>query len=222
MARASALPEAGVALEKLCRTYWPPLYSFARRQGHQPHDAQDLTQEFFARLLEKDYLASVERERGKFRSFLLAAFKHFLSHQRERANAAKRGGGHQFLSLDETVAEAAYSLDSGRQSSPEAAFERHWAITLLEKAFARVREDFVAAGKEPMFDHLKPFLEGATAGDYAAVAAKLNLTTNAIAVAAHRLRQKFRDAVRLEVANTVSSPDQIEEEMRHLFAALKQ
>src|SRR5437868_2500654 len=153
----SGSPRAEAALEKLCRTYWYPLYAYVRRQGHGPHDAQDLTQGFFARLLEKNYLGVVEREKGKFRSFLLAALNHFLANERDRMNAAKRGGGKPLISLDDT-AENLFSLEPASNLSPEMTFEKQWATTLLEQAFSRVREEFVAAGKGPLFDRLKGFL----------------------------------------------------------------
>lgn len=215
-------PQAEAALEKLCRTYWYPLYAYVRRQGHGPHDAQDLTQGFFARLLEKNYLGAVEREKGKFRSFLLAALNHFLANERDRVNAAKRGGGKALVSLDDT-AENLFSLEPVSNLSPEMTFEKRWATTLLEQAFTRVREEFVAAGKAPMFDRLKIFLaDEANPGDYAAVAAELGLTANTVAVSVHRLRQRYRELVRSEIANTVASPNEIEDEMRHLFTVLGQ
>ena len=220
-ARQSASPDAEVALEKLCRTYWYPLYAYVRRQGHDPHDAQDLTQEFFARLLEKNYLESVAPEKGKFRSFLLAALGPHLSTARVRARAAKRGGGRTLVSLDETAAENLYALESAKCASPEAAFEKRWAVTLMEKAFGTIREEYVAAGKAGLFERLKAFLvEGTGSGEYSAAAKDLNITPNGVAVAVHRLREKYREAVRLEVAHTVASPDEIEEEMRHLFTVL--
>jgi RNA polymerase sigma-70 factor (ECF subfamily) len=220
-ARGSKSAEAEVALEQLCRVYWYPLYAYVRRQGNSPHDAQDLTQEFFARLLEKNYLNSVEREKGKFRSFLLASLNHFLSNQRDRAAAAKRGGGQTPISLDERTAEERYSLEPATTVSPEDAFEKRWAITLLEQALERVRAEFVANGKGELFEHLKTFLaEGTGSGESKSVAAQLGMTPNGVAVAVHRLRKTYREAVRAEIAQTVASPDQIEDEMRHLFAAL--
>lgn len=217
----SPSPKAEAALETLCRSYWYPLYAYARRLGHGPHDAQDLTQGFFARIFEKNYLASVSPEKGKFRSFLLVSFNHFLSHERARERAAKRGGGQPLLSLNEEDAEELYAREFVGCASPEKAFERRWAITVLEQAFARLRNEYAIAGKDNLFDQLKPFLgEGAASGDYSAAASKLNMSSNAVAVAVHRLRQKYREAVRLEIGQTVGSPEQIEEEMRHLLAAL--
>ena len=214
-------PKADAALEELCRTYWYPLYAHIRRQGHPHHDAQDLTQEFFARLLEKNYLAAVAPEKGKFRSFLLAALNHFLSHERDRARAAKRGGGKPHIPLDDVTAENLYSMEPATQDSPEEAFERRWAVTVLERAFAAVHEEAIAAGKEQLFGRLKLFVgEGATPGDYSAAAEELGMTPNAVAVAVHRLRQRYREAVRRQVAHTVSNPDEIEDEMRYLSSVL--
>ena len=214
-------PDAAAALEKLCRAYWYPLYFYVRRQGHTPHDAQDLTQEFFARLLERNFLESVRPEKGKFRSFLLAALKHFLANQGERARAAKRGGGVALISLDEETAENLYLQEPAASASPEAAFEKRWAITLLERAFAQVRQEYSDGGKGQVFEGLKLFLEEGTGhGEYAAVAAGLGMTPNAAAVAVHRLRQRYRELVRVEVAHTLARPEELEDEMRHLFATL--
>jgi len=220
-AQQTAAPQADAALEELCRTYWYPLYAYIRRQGHSPHDAQDFTQEFFALLLQKKYLASVEREKGKFRSFLLAAVNHFLSHQRDHARAAKRGGGKPPLSLDSVSAESRFALEPAAPASSEAAFDKRWAATVLELAFSSVREEFVAAGKERLFERLQAFLgEGATPGGYLIAAEQLGMSPNAFAVAVHRLRLRYREAVRRQVAHTVSNADEIEDEMRHLLSVL--
>jgi DNA-directed RNA polymerase specialized sigma24 family protein len=213
--------EAAAALESLCRTYWYPLYAYVRRQGYSPHDAQDLTQEFFARLLDKKYLASVEREKGKFRSFLLASLNHFLANERDRMNAAKRGGGKVPISLDETVAEGLYREEPASNLSPEKDFEKRWAIALLDQAFAKVRNEFVIAGKGRIFERLKMFLaDGTGSGDYAALTVELGMSANTIAAAVRRMRQRYRELVRAEIANTVASPKEIEDEMHHLFAVL--
>ena len=217
----TASPKAAEALEKLCCTYWPPLYAYVRRQGHAPHDSQDLTQEFFARLLAKNYLGSVGPEKGKFRSFLLAAMNHFLADERDRANTAKRGGGAALFSLDEENAENLYLAVAAPDLSPDKIFEKRWATTLLGEAFAKLQQESVTDGKAERFERLKAFLEDGTgSGDYEAAGAELGITANTVAAAVHRLRQRYRELVRAEIANTVASPDDVKEEMRHLFAAL--
>jgi RNA polymerase sigma factor (sigma-70 family) len=209
---------AQAALEQLCRAYWQPLYAYVRRRGHNFHDAQDLTQEFFARLLQAKSLGAVDRGRGRFRSFMLGAFNHFLANEYDRANAAKRGGGRVALAWDDQAAEAGLSPETDAHLSPERAYDKRWAITVLEQAFARLRDEFVATGRSPLFDELKAFLaDGTDSGDYSAVGAKLGMTANAVAVAVHRLRHRYREIVRAEVAHTVGSPGEIEEEIRHLF-----
>jgi DNA-directed RNA polymerase specialized sigma24 family protein len=214
-------PEAPAALEKLCRCYWFPLYSYVRRQGYGPHDAQDLTQGFFGQILGQNFVAEADREKGKFRSFLLGALNHFLGHERGRARAVKRGGGRVFISLEEKSAEELYGLEPATSLSPEHAFEKRWAITVLERALARVSEEFLAEGKARVFARLQPFLvEGTAGGDYSAAAADLRMKPNAVAVAVHRLRQRYRQAVREEIAHTVATPQEIEEEMRYLLRAL--
>jgi len=217
-ARQGTQVQAGHALEKLCRTYWYPLYAFARRQGHDVSDAQDLTQGFFARLLAKDYLEQVHRDKGRFRSFLLAAFKHFMSDERSRAAAAKRGGGQRLISLDQFEPEDRYAHEPLTNLSPEKIFERNWALALLEKALANLEDECRANGKGRLFDTLKGFLEdGAGSGDYGPITATLGMSAGAIAVAVHRLRQRYRVLVHAEIANTVAIASEIDDEMRHLF-----
>ncbi len=213
--------EAEAALEKLCRTYWPPLYAYIRRQGHSPHDAQDLTQGFFGMLCEKNFAGMADREKGRFRSFLLAILKHFLSDEQDRANAAKRGGGKTIISLDEHMGEDFAALEPASDLTPEKEFQKNWAITLLRQALVKLREESTTAGKDAIFDELKPFLEGESkSGEYAAVAARLGMSSNSVAVTVHRLRQRYRELVRAEIANTVGAPEEIEDELRHLFAVL--
>jgi len=219
----TASPQADIALEKLCRTYWYPLYTYVRGRGHSPHDAEDLTQGFFVRLLEKSWVSVADREKGKFRSFLLSVLNHYLGDERDRANAAKRGGGQAPIPLDEQTAENLLSQEPASSLSPEKEFEKRWAAALLQQAMTQLRGEFETAGKGETFDQLKPFLEGeASSGDYAAIAAGLGMSANAIAVSVHRLRQRFRELVRMEVANTVGSPNEVEEEMRYLFSVLAQ
>ena len=209
------------ALEQLCRVYWPPLYAYIRRQGYPVHDAQDLVQGFFALLLEKNFVGMADREKGKFRSFLLTALNRFLNGERDRTNAAKRGGGKVLISLDEQTGEGLLVLEPASDSTPEKEFEKNWAITLLRQALARLREESLAAGKAAVFDQLKPFLEGeARSGQYAAAAARLRMSVNGVAVTVHRLRQRYRELVRAEIANTVAGPEELEDELQHLFAAL--
>jgi RNA polymerase sigma factor (sigma-70 family) len=213
-------PQAGRALEELCRTYWYPLYAYVRRRGHSPHEAEDLTQEFFARLLAKNYLADVDREKGKFRSFLLASLKHFLANEWDRAQAAKRGGGQPHLSLDAQTAETRYQAEPADDLTPEKLLERQWALALLDQVLARLQAEFVADSKEKQFDELKLWLtEGKGATSYAVVAARLGTTEGAAKVAVHRLRRRYRELLRDEISHTVTTPAEIEEEIRHLFAA---
>ena len=216
-------PQAAAALEQLCRTYWYPLYAYVRRQGSDAHDAQDLTQGFFARVLEKNYLAVVDREKGKFRSFLLAAMNHFLANERDRAHTLKRGGKQTFVSLDDATAEARYRHELASPLTPAMIFERRWALAVLDEALQRLRNEFVTTGREAQFDRLKSFLEGEVGrGDYQIAAAELNVSPGAVAMAVQRMRLRYRELVRNEVANTVADPTEVEAEMRHLFAVLAQ
>lgn len=212
---------AHVALEKLCRTYWPPIYAFVRRQGHSPHDAQDLTQEFFARLLEQKSLADVDRAKGRFRSFLLAALKHFLANEWDKVRAQKRGGGQVLIPIDAQSLETSCGLDPADQLTAERIFDRRWALTLLDQALTRLREDYVADGKTELFAQLKATLtEASRSVPYAEIAARLGLSEGAVKVAVHRLRGRYREVIRAEIAETVASSAEVEEEIRALFAAL--
>jgi DNA-directed RNA polymerase specialized sigma24 family protein len=219
-AKANDSPQSDAALETLCRNYWRPLYAYVRRQGLSPHDAQDLTQAFFARLLEKNYLAAVTPGKGKFRSFLLAALKHFLSNEWDKTRAQKRGGGKPLVSLDYEAAEAGCALESSAVA-PDAIFDRRWAVTLLERTLARLREEYIADGKVAVFEQLKETLTGEQQSiPYATVARQLASSEGAVKVAVHRLRRRYRELLRAEIADTVSGQEEIEEELRHLFAAL--
>jgi RNA polymerase sigma-70 factor (ECF subfamily) len=220
-ARDPSSPLATEALEKLCRTYWYPLYIYVRRQGEDDESAKDLTQGFFARLLEKNYLAQVQRERGKFRSFLLAALKHFLADEWDKVRAQKRGGGQPIISLDDTMSEDRYRLEPVDAMDAEKLFERRWALTLLEQARVRVREEYVKAGKAELYDHLNAFDSGDNnAPSYAQVAAELALTESAVKSAVFRMRRRCRELVREEVANTVESPAQVDAEIRYLITVI--
>ena len=210
------------ALEGLCRTYWYPLYAFVRRQGYGAHDAEDLTQEFFARFLAKEYFGRADPALGRFRNFLLACLKHFLSEQRRQAGRLKRGGGQTVISWDSQTAEERYQSEPADPITPEKVYDRRWALTLLEQALARLGEELSAAGKHEVFAQLKDSLwgEGGGAG-YAEVAARLGLTEGALKVTVHRLRQRYRAVLREEVANTVATVHEIDEELRYLVAVIR-
>ena len=213
-------PQSMAALEKLCRTYWYPLFAFIRRKGHSEEDAKDLTQQFFARLLERREFRTVDARKGKFRTFLLAALTHFLSNERDRTMAAKRGGGRTILSLDEMNAEQ-LSFEPASEVSPDKLFDRRWAMTLLAEAVAKLRAEMDISDKLGVFEELKSFLTNdAPDGEYAKVAERLGCPSQSIALRVFRMRQRYRELVRAEVAHTVSSPTEVEEEMRHLMAAL--
>lgn len=209
------------ALEQLCGAYWYPLYAYIRRRGHDAHAAQDLTQGFFARLLERNDLAGLTREGGKFRSFLLTALNHFLANEHERAQARKRGGGVQFLSFDEHPPEDRFLLEPSHEESPDRAFDRQWALAVMEQALVRLAGEQAEAGKGAAFDALRPFLSREPdPGEYGRLAERLEVAPGTLAVQVHRLRERFRALVRAVVADTVESPLEVESEMRSLFSAL--
>jgi RNA polymerase sigma-70 factor (ECF subfamily) len=211
-----------LALEELCRCYWQPLYSYVRWQGFDVQEAQDMTQEFFARLLAKNSLVEVDRSKGKFRSFLLASLKHFLANERDRAQTIKRGGRQIFVPLDAMSTETRYRVEPADNLSPDKAFERRWALTVLDQVLARLRVEFAAAGKEAQFEALKPFLtDDGKSDSQAEVGARCGMSEGAIKVTIHRLRRRYRELLREEIAQTVASPEEIDEEMRHLFAAFR-
>jgi RNA polymerase sigma-70 factor (ECF subfamily) len=215
-------PDAQEALATLCQTYWYPLYVFIRRQGHNAEDAQDLTQEFFARLLEKDYLRLADANRGKFRSFLLAACKHFLAKERDRACALKRGGGRPPLPLDFQAGETRYCLEPAHDWTADRIFERRWTLTLLDQVLSQLQDEYVQAGKGRVFDRLKGYLTGEKGGPpYAQVAAELDLTEGAVKVAVHRLRQRYRELLRAAIGHTVADSADIEDELHQLFLAVR-
>ncbi len=220
-ARNKSSPESAAALEALCSAYWYPLYAYVRRQGHSPHDAQDLTQEFFARLLQKDYLKAAAREKGRFRTFLIVALKRFLANEWDRLRAQKRGGGQAVVPLDTEVAEQRYRVEPVEGATADRVFERRWALTLLDRTMARLREEFSSMGKNQDFDCLKSCLT-AERGEisYAEIATKLGISEGAARVAVHRLRRRFREVFREEIAHTVSSAEEIDEEVRYLMGVL--
>ena len=209
------------ALSDLCGGYWYPLYVYVRRQGFSPEDAQDLTQEFFARFLAGNYLADVSPAKGKFRAFLLACLKHFLANEWDKARAAKRGGGQRIISFDEHEAEERYRLEPAYEISADRLFERRWAMTLLDGVLAKLRNEFAHDGKELIFEKLKPCIAGSRESQpYAEIAQELKLTEGAVKVAVHRFRQRYRELLRHEIASTVSSSAEVDEEIRYLFSVL--
>ena len=216
-------PESSAALEKLCRAYWTPVYFFARRKGYGDADAKDLTQQFFTRLLARNDFAGLDASKGKFRTFLLAAFMHFLANEFDRASALKRGGGQIALPLDDLSDEQLAQFSSAENFPPAQLFDKNWALAVLAQSLANLKAEMARAGKSPHFDALKVFLTAdGVAADYAGVAQKLGVATNSVPVLVHRLRQRFRELVRVELAQTVATPSDLDEEMRHLFAVLNQ
>jgi len=215
-------PGARSALAELCRTYWQPLYAFARRRGYDHHRSQDLIQGFFLSLIESKSLSRVDPMKGKFRSYLLASLQNHMASEHTRENAQKRGGGMHFVSLDDDESETRFKASIHASSLPaETIFEREWAVAAVESALARLEEDFEKRSKREVFTALKPFLLGdQPQGAYDRVAAELKISPGAVRTGVHRLRHEFRAQLRREVAKTVESPDQIEEEMRHLRGAL--
>jgi RNA polymerase sigma factor (sigma-70 family) len=208
------------ALEQLCQTYWYPLYAYVRRKGHAPHDAEDLTQAFLARVLEKNTVAAAQRDRGKFRSFLLGSLNHFLSDEWDKARAQKRGS-QRVVSLDALSAESRYTAQPQDQTTPEKLFQRQWALRLLDQVLQQLQADYAAEGKAELFAQLQFSLTGQRSTiPYADLAAQMKMTEGSVKVAVHRLRQRYRAVLRQEIAQTVASPDDVEEELRDLFAAL--
>ena len=213
--------EAAGALEKLCRTYWYPLYAYVRRKGYDSPDAQDLTQEFFARLLDKPWLREVHPSKGKFRSFLLASVNHFLANDWRRDQARKRGGGTVTFSFDAAGAEDCYRLEPSHNESPDRIYDHHWAMNVLYQAQTWLKQECFMTGKCALFEELKGQLDGDKNPDtYSEVAARLGQTEPAVKKAAQRLRERYQELIRAEISQTVSDPGEVEQEIRHLFAAL--
>jgi RNA polymerase sigma factor (sigma-70 family) len=216
-AGSSDSPQAADALERLCRTYWYPLYAYVRRRGYGHEDAQDLIQAFLLQLLDRQSFARVDRSKGRFRSFVLGGLNHFLADQRDRANAQKRGGGHSILSLDAQAAGQRYRLEPVDDRSPDRLFERSWAMALLDSVLARLEQEFREAGKAELFERLRVFLVAGTAPEtYAEVATETGMTAEAVRKAVHRLRHRYYELFRKEIAGTVADPSEVEEEMRYL------
>ena len=217
----ASTPGSQQALAALCRDYWYPLYAYVRRRVNDAHEAQDLVQEFFARLVEKNVIAVADPQRGRFRSFLLASLRNFLSHEWAKAGAAKRGGRLASVSLDLDAGEARYLRELAENLTPEQLFERRWAETLLDRVTTQLRDEFARAGRKHHFDELKLFLTGKNPGaSYAEAAANLGITEGAAMVAAHRMRRRFRELLMAEIAQTLANPQDIDDEINGLFAAL--
>jgi len=212
---------AKAALAELFQAYWFPLYAYARRRGNDPDEAGDLTQEFFARLIEKTWLSGIKPCGGRFRSFLLTAFNRFLANEYHRQNAARRGGGYTIVSLDQVDAEERYLQEPYTNETPEKIFERRWALALLDQSLVRLNQEARAAGKERQFQSLQPFLSREPSrGEYDAVGVSLGLSASAVAAAVCRLRRQYRQMLRACVAETLDNPEELNEEMQHLMAAL--
>lgn len=215
-------PEAAAAMQRLAQTYWPPLYNFIRRDGHDPEDAKDLTQQFFQRLMEKEYLHRLHHRDGKFRTFLLTLLKHFLSDERDKANAQKRGGDQVAVFLDALSEEERYRVEPASAASAEHLFDRRWAQTVLERAVARLRQEHVEHGKEALYAALKDFQaeRDEPTPAYADLAARLEMSVGAVAAAIRRFRLRYREILREEVAQTVAHPADLANEIRYLIAVL--
>ncbi|HZR06927.1 MAG TPA: sigma-70 family RNA polymerase sigma factor [Candidatus Udaeobacter sp.] len=214
--------EADAALEKLCRTYWWPLYGFVRREGFRPEEAQDLTQAFFARLLERKDLETVRQERGRLRSYLLASIKNFLSKARDRQLTVKRGEGRPLVSLEDLLARERADQEPAHKLSADRIYERRWALTLLDQVMTRLRAEYEAAGKLPLFDRLKELLARESGQpSQAEIAAEMEMTENAVKQAFHRLRHRYRQLLLEEISHTVATPDDVEDELRHFIAVLQ-
>lgn len=219
-AQDASAPAARQALAELCAAYWFPVYAYVRSRGRDHHAAQDLTQGFFARLLEKNDLAAADRTRGRFRSFLLTACQHFLANQHDHATARKRGGGRTHVPLDFADADGRYSREPADATTPERVFDRQWALGVLDRVLAGLRDEYAESGRARLFDALKGCLTGATEAGYAGLADRLRMTEGAVKVAVHRLRQRYKDRLRAAIAETVATTDEVDDEIRALFAAL--
>ncbi len=212
--------QAEAARARLCQAYWYPLYFYIRRLGHRPEEAQDLTQEFFARMLQKNYFQTADPLKGKFRSFLLLMLKRFMANEWDRANRQKRGGGQELISLDAQDTENRYLAEPVDALTPDKAFERRWAVTLMAQVFQRLQQECAAAGKTELFEELRPFLQGENEETYDALGRRLQMPKATLKVLVHRYRQRYGQLLREEIAPTVSRPEEIEDEIRDLFAAL--
>jgi len=213
-------PQSDGALEELCRTYWFPLYAYVRRRGHNKEDAEDSVQAFFARFLAKNYLEGLSAERGRFRAFLLASLKHFLINEWKKSQRLKRGGGEALLSLDWETADTKFQVAATNEPSPDRTFDREWALALLVKVIERLKKECEADGKMKLFEQLKIFLTASKDGTAQAQVAKaLGMEEGAVRVAIHRLRKRYRELLRDEIAQTLADDADVDEEMRALFGA---
>lgn len=220
-ARDGDASKALTALGDLCRAYWRPVYAYIRRDGNGPADAQDLTQEFFSRFIEKEWIRRLKHQSGKFRSFLLTFLKHFLSDERERAGAQKRGGGKIIISLDELQSEENHALEPAESLTADQIFERRWAQNLMDRTVVQLRQEYIESGKRDLFDQLKDFQPNEPGlQSHAAVGIRFGLSESAVKSAAHRLRLRHRAILRQEIARTLSSSDEVDEEIRHLIQVL--
>jgi RNA polymerase sigma-70 factor (ECF subfamily) len=215
--------EARPALARLCRSYWFPIYAFIRKRGYSPEGAQDLTQQFFANFLEKNYVARAARERGRFRAFLMSSVQNFLHNEYHRLQAQKRGGGKAWLSLDQTRAEERYKIEPVEESDPAKAFEQRWAATLLDNVLTRLRTEFAQGDRGGLFEALQAHLWGdSDSVPYGNLAQQYELSIGNIKVIAYRLRQRYRDILREEIAHTVAQPGEVDEEIRYLMRVVSQ
>ncbi|MFO0947885.1 MAG: sigma-70 family RNA polymerase sigma factor [Planctomycetota bacterium] len=215
-------PDSSSALSKLCAEYWYPLYAYARRQNYTAADSEDLTQGFFARLIDRNDLAAVDRERGKFRTFLLHAFKRYLANEREKANARKRGGGRSLVSLDFTGGEERYRLEPAHVETPDKRFEREWALSVIEQVFNAIREEYEAAGALETFERLRDYLTASPREpSYRELAERYDVPEGALRTAVHRMRRRFQKTLRAKISETVSSKAEIDDELRDLILALQ-
>jgi RNA polymerase sigma factor (sigma-70 family) len=215
-------PAADAALETLCRTYWLPLFAFIRREGYEVEEARDLTQEFFARWLERRDFDAVQREKGRLRSYLLVALKHFLTNERNKGRTVKRGRGRQPISLDEIIEKQRFALEPVETLTADQIYERQWATTVLDRVLSLLEEDYRSTGRGALFDQLKGLLTDEPGHpSQAAIGQKLGMTSNAVKQAFHRLRLQFRETLREEIAHTLAAPDEVEDELRHLVAVLR-
>ena len=215
------LPQAAEALDFLCQSYWYPLYAYIRRNGHSPHDAQDLTQEFFARLLERNYLQLADESRGRFRTFLLTSLKRFLINDWRKVHRDKRGGGRKPISLDAEDTEARFQVEPVDNRTPDKAFDRQWSVLVLSRVLDRLEAELLAEKKGPLFNELKTFLlSGDGDGTYAEIAGRLGMTVGNLKVTVHRLRRRYRELLRHEISMTVEAPEVIDKEIQELISAL--